>query len=244
RLGSRWDGFLQLPSLFWLDASDGLMTAVGWIGVVLSAFVVAGFANAPLLFVLWALYLSVVHAGQLFYGYGWELQLGETGFLALFLVPLWDARPFPARPPPAVPIWLFRWRIFRMMIGPGLIQLRGDPCWREPPCLDFHYETQPIPNPLSRLFHFAPTWMHRAGVLFNHLCELVAPWFAFAPRPFRHTAGVLLVSFQLLLIVSGNLSFLNWLTIIPALACFDDTFWRRILPRRLCAAAKRAQPTA
>ena len=36
---------------------------------------------------------------------------------------------------------------------------------------------------------------------------------------------------MVVLIVSGNLSFLNWLTIIPALACLDDTFWRRVLPR-------------
>ena len=49
----------------------------------------------------------------------------------------------------------------------------------------------------------------------------------------RHVAGVLLVAFQIFLIISGNLSFLNYLTIIPFLACFDDTFWRRILPNAL-----------
>lgn len=27
---------------------------------------------------------------------------------------------------------------------------------------------------------------------------------------------------QVVLIISGNLSFLNWLTIVPSLACFDD----------------------
>lgn len=27
---------------------------------------------------------------------------------------------------------------------------------------------------------------------------------------------------QVVLIVSGNLSFLNWLTIVPSVACFDD----------------------
>lgn len=27
---------------------------------------------------------------------------------------------------------------------------------------------------------------------------------------------------QMVLIISGNLSFLNWLTIVPSLACFDD----------------------
>src|SRR4051794_22767405 len=35
-----------------------------------------------------------------------------------------------------------------------------------------------------------------------------------------------------MLILSGNLSFLNYLTIIPALACFDDTalIWRLVFP--------------
>ena len=29
-------------------------------------------------------------------------------------------------------------------------------------------------------------------------------------------------SWQVILIISGNLSFLNWLTILPSLMCFDD----------------------
>ena len=37
--------------------------------------------------------------------------------------------------------------------------------------------------------------------------------------------------FKFTLILSGNLSFLNWLTIVPALACFDDGFWAKLLPR-------------
>ena len=75
------------------------------------------------------------------------------------------------------------------MLGAGLIKLRGDPCWRDLTCLDYHYETQPIPNPLSRTLHFMPRWFHRAGVLFNHLTELVAPWFVFGPRRARLAAG-------------------------------------------------------
>ena len=46
-------------------------------------------------------------------------------------------------------IWLLRWLIVRIMWGAGLIKLRGDPCWRDLTCLDFHFETQPIPNPLT-----------------------------------------------------------------------------------------------
>ena len=114
----------------------------------------------------------------------------------------------------------------------GLIKLRGDSCWRELTCLVYHYETQPIPNPLSAWLHFMPEWFHKLGAIVNHLCELVVPFFIFGPQRFRHLAGTCLVLFQLFLIVSGNLSFLNWLTIVPALACFDDSFWTRVLPRR------------
>jgi hypothetical protein len=50
----------------------------------------------------------------------------------------------------------------------------------------------------------------------------------------------LLVSFQIFLIISGNLSFLNYLTIIPFLACFDDTLLRHVLPKPLVKRAERA----
>ncbi len=238
--GSRAAAFLQVPSLFWLDVSDRVLVATACLGVGLSLLVLAGLANAVLMAVLWALYLSFVHIGQDWYGYGWEIQLLETGFLAIFLCPLLDPRPFPRRPPPAAVLWLYRWLIFRIMLGAGLIKLRGDRCWRDLTCLYYHYETQPLPNPLSRWLHFRPHWFHRAGVLFNHLAELVAPWFAFWPRVARHAAGGVMLALQVFLILSGNLSFLNWLTIVPILACFDDSLLGRVLPRRLAACAERA----
>src|SRR4030095_10546643 len=49
----------------------------------------------------------------------------------------------------------------------------------------------------------------------------------------RHIAGIVIIAFQFALILSGNLSFFNWLTIVPALACFDDGFWKKIMPRSL-----------
>src|SRR5208282_707308 len=160
--------------------------------------------------------------------------------------PLLDGRPFPKRAPPRVVLWLFRWLIFRIMLGAALIKLRGDPAWRDLTALYYHFETQPIPNPLSRWFHFLPHWMLKAGVLFNFLAELVAPWFAFYPRTARRIAGVIMVLFQFTLILGGNLSFLNWLSMVPALACFDDDFWAKLLPRalvnRAVTAAGVAQP--
>ena len=245
--GSRAEGFFELPSLFWFSVSDNALLAVAWTGLALSLLVVLGYANALLMLALWVLYTSIVNVGQLWYSYGWEIQLLETGFLGVFLCPLLDGRPFPRRAPPVVVLWLYRWLIFRIMLGAGLIKLRGDACWRDLTCLYYHYETQPIPNPVSWWLHFRPHWFHQLGTLWNHIVELVVPWFAFWPRPSRHVAGVLLASFQVILIISGNLSFLNWLTIVPCLACLDDTFWARLLPHwivnRARQAAESAQPS-
>jgi hypothetical protein len=223
--------FLGLPTLFWLDAGDAAFRAGGYVGLVLSGCVLLGFANVPILALLWFLYMSYVHAGRTFYGYGWEILLLETGFLAIFLAPPWRMGPFERRTPPSpIVIVLLRWLVFRLMFGAGLIKLRGDPCWRDLTCLVFHYETQPNPNPLSWYLHHLPAWFHRLEVGFNHVVELIAPWFVFGPRQARHLAGGLIVLFQVLLILSGNLSFLNWLTMAVAIACFDDGLLGRAVP--------------
>ncbi len=243
-LGSRGQGVRALPSLFWLDASGDVLFAGACLGLSLALAVALGFANAFVLALLWALYLSFVNVGQLWYGYGWEILLLECGFLAIFFCPPLDPRPFPKRPPSRALIVLFRWLAVRVMLGAGLIKLRGDPCWRELTCLDAHFETQPLPNPLSPLFHLLPHWTHAGGVLLNHAAELIAPFFAFGPRRARIAAGSVMALLQLVLIVSGNLAFLNWLTLVPILACFDDGFWRRVLPRRLVARAEAAKARA
>lgn len=231
--GSRAAGFSTLPSLFWLSCSDGFLQGSAWVGLGLAAAVVLGATNAVLMALLWALYMSFVHIGQLFYGYGWEILLLEAGFLAIFLCPLRSLRPLPAAPPSPVVLWLVRWTLFRVMLGAGLIKLRGDSCWRELTCLFYHYETQPLPNPLSWLLNQAPPWLHKLGVLWNHFIELVCPLGLFGPRRLAAVAGFLQIAFQLTLILSGNLAFLNWLTLTLAIACFDDQTLARVLPRRL-----------
>src|ERR1043166_357108 len=238
--GSRSAATWHVPTLFWLGISDNALSIFAWIGFGLSLVVLAGYANVILMSILWAMYMSIVHIGQIWYGYGWEIQLLETGSLSIFLCPLLDGRPFPKCRPPILVIWLFRWLGFRIMIGAGLIKLRGDPCWRDLTCLYYHYETQPIPNPISRYLQFSPHWLLKFETAWNFFVELIAPWFSFGPRTARHIAGAVLVTFQIFLIISGNLSFLNYLTIIPFLACFDDTFFRRFLPEALVRRAQRA----
>ena len=236
-----WTAFYDLPSLFWLNNSDAWLQVVPWIGVILSFIVLIGYANGLIMTVLWVLYMSIVNAGQEWYSYGWEIQLLETGFLAIFLCPLFDARPFPARATPYPVILLFRWLIVRIMLGSALIKLRGDTCWTDWTALYYFFETQPLPNPVSRWFHFLPHPLLQFGVFLTFVVELGAPWFVFWPRWGRYIAGGLIAGFQSTLIISGNFAFFNWMTILPALACFDDRVWRWVLPLRFTAWAERAQ---
>ena len=125
-------------------------------------------------FVLWALYLSFVNVGQMFYGFGWESLLLEAGALAVLLGPSDTA-------PPILVILLVRWLLFRVEFGAGLIKIRGDACWRNLTCLNYHHETQPMPGPFSWCFHRLPPSLHRIEVAANHGAQLVVPWLLFAP---------------------------------------------------------------
>lgn len=227
--------YFELPTLFWISSTDAALRSAAFVGLVLSALVTLGFSNSIVMALLWVLYESFTHVGQIFYGYGWELLLLEAGFLAIFLAAPLSLRAFPRSQPPVAVIWLERWLLFRVMLGAGLIKIRGDACWTDLTCLAHHYETQPNPGPLSWYFNALPMWADKAGVLFNHFVELVVPFFVFGPRRVRHAAGLLVILFQTTLILSGNLSFLNWLTIAVALSCFDDEAFLAVMPRGLRA---------
>uniref|UniRef100_A0A673AP65 Lipase maturation factor n=1 Tax=Sphaeramia orbicularis TaxID=375764 RepID=A0A673AP65_9TELE len=208
------------PSILWFmdwTDMDANLDLIALVGMVLSGFVLlTGMANMIIMGTLWVLYHSLVNVGQL-------CQLLETGFLAIFLCPVWTLSQIPRRCPPSlICIWTFRWLIVRIMLGAGLIKIRGDKCWRDLTCMDYHYETQPVPNPVSYYLHRSPWWFHRFETLSNHFIELIAPFFTFLGRRMCMVNGVIQILFQVVLILSGNLSFLNWLTIVPSLACFDD----------------------
>ena len=214
--------FAESPSLFYLAPKDWAFSAAAWLGVALSCLALSGIAErfpTPIPMALWALlwmlYISFVNVGQTFYGFGWESILLEAGFYSIFLgnrtaAPQW------------VTIVLLRWLCFRVMFGAGLIKLRGDPCWRDGTCLDYHYQTQPMPNPLSWYFHWAPQWTHHAGVGVNHFAELAAPFGYFLPQPAASAAAIVTIAFQALIMASGNLSWLNLLTMALAVPALDD----------------------
>lgn len=220
--------FRDDPGLFLFWHSDRAFTMAAWAGVVISALLLAGVAqrwaitSVTAWAALWALYLSFVNAGQVFYAFGWESILLEAGFYAIFFGS-GNTRV------QTVVLYLFRWLLFRVMFGAGLIKMRGDPCWRNLTCLDYHYETQPMPNPLSWFFFWAPEWTHKGGVLFNHFSELIVPFAYFLPQPVATIAGLITIAFQFSIFMTGNLSWLNFLTMVLAISTIDGRAIARVI---------------
>ena len=216
--------FRLSPSIFYEFPTDRAFRAAAWAGVVLSLVALTGVAQragaVPAAFVwaaLYVLYISFINVGQTFYGFGWESLLVETGFFTVFAGASFT-------PPHVLLNWIYRWTLFRLMFGAGLIKLRGDACWRDLTCLDYFFETQPMPNPLSWYLHHLPRSILHGGVAFNHFVELIVPFGFFLPQPYAGIAGLFTIAFQLILIIGGNLSWLNWLTLVLAIATLDDRF--------------------
>ena len=222
--------FWQTPSLFHWGYSDRLLRLVAGLGAVVAAMMIIGLPQAAPLpvtmltwFVLWVLYQSIVNIGGTFYSFGWETILLEAGFLAIFLGN--------AETAPALPVILaFRWLAFRVEFGAGMIKLRGDPCWRDLSCMDYHHETQPMPNPLSWWFHRLPRPIHRLEAIGNFVAQLILPFGLFLPQPIASVAALLMILTQLYLVVSGNYAWLNWITIVVLFAAVSDPVLGVLIP--------------
>ena len=203
----------------WLD---GLAVCGMCVSIVVFAL---GSANVPLMLTLWVCHRSLWAVGGVWYAYGWENILSEVGFYALFMVPLFDLARF-NEPVAWIVMCAMRWLLFRIMFESGIVKLRGSRRWWDLTAMDYFYQSQPVPNPLSKYFHCAPPWWHRIEVMANHVIELLAPWILIlpVPREWRVAGGLVQIAFQAVLILQGNLAHLNWLTAVPALACLNDDF--------------------
>lgn len=242
--------FLDAPTVFrWIGYSDVKLRALAALGIAVSLALLLGLPQSSRLpvelglaltmgawFLLWVLYQSIVNIGGSFYSFGWETLLLEAGFLAIFLGN-------DAIAPPLLVLFAYRWLAFRVEFGAGLIKLRGDRCWRELTCMDFHHETQPMPNPLSWFFHRLPRPLHRVETIGNFVAQLILPFGLLLPQPFATVAAVLMILSQLYLVVSGNYAWLNWVTIIVMTAAIADPVVQAFLPILATVPAASLAPT-
>lgn len=219
-----------LPTFFWLNASDAFLKFLCLAGAGLSLCVIGRIFVVPALLLLWLFYLSLMTGGQEFMAFQWDALLLEAGFLAIFLAPS-GGRNQAESPPSPVVLFLYRFLLFRVLFSSGMAKLAsGDPTWRDGTALTFHYETQPLPTWGGWYAHQLPPWLQEFSVECMFVIQLAVPFFIFAPRRLRHIACAVMVSFQLLIIVTGNYAFFNFLTIALCLLLLDDAFWKKWLP--------------
>jgi hypothetical protein len=214
----------RLPTLFWLNSSDTALRGAAFTGAVVAILLALGWVRRrPALILLFVLYLSLYHAGQIFMTFQWDTLLLESGFLAIFL----------ADTPTRLMVLLFEWLLFRLRFLSGYFKLAsGDPSWRHFTALNYYFETQPLPHVGSWYAHRLPPWLHETGVAFTFFAELIVPFLIFLPRPFRILAAAVTILAQLLIIATSNHNFINLLTILLCLFVLDDRIVAHALPAR------------
>ena len=203
--------YREVPTLFWINAGDTMLQA-GWMaGCFFSLLILIGPWKRSALFAAWMLYLSFVSIGQDFFSFQWDFLLLESGFLAIFLG--WSR----------LIDWLYRWLLFRLMFLSGAVKLlSGDPTWRNFTALEFHHQTQPLPTPVAWFVHQAPAWFQHLSTGAVLGIELFIPFLIFAPRRLRLFAIVPLAALQILILLTGNYAFFNWLALALCLFLLED----------------------
>ena len=237
------DAYALLPTLCWFNSSDAFLHFLCGAGVVISLLLIFGIAPAPSLVALFAFYLSLSMAGQIFLSFQWDVLLLETGFLAIFFAP-WRLWPrglllWPGSPPPGTGqpvshagLFLLKLLLFKLILMSGVVKLTsGDDSWgwvnqsfhwSALTALDYHYWSQPLPTVFGWWADKSPEWFKHFSVAFCLAVEIIVPFFIWAPRRPRLIAAGLMIFLQLAIAITGNYCFFNLLTIALCLLLIDD----------------------
>lgn len=218
-----WSAWLHFPMLFWFDQSNIFLQLVAWSGCVCSVLLLFNILPRTNLILLFVFYLSLVKAGQTFMNFQWDGLLLEAGFLAIFL-----------RPDSSVLIFLFRWLLFRLRFMSGISKLAmGDPSWLGLTALLYYFETQPLPHVGAWYFHNLPEILLIATTVVVLIIEIIVPFMMFLPRTYRFIAAWITLGLQILILLSSNHNWFNFLSMALCLFLFDDKALKHILPEWL-----------
>ena len=227
------------PTVFWLGDGDAALHVVCAAGTAFALLAALGRARPLVMLALWGLYLSLTVAGQDFLSFQWDVLLLEAGLLAVFLAPRGVLRRRPGLPPLLI-VWMYRWLLFRLMFGSGLVKLTsGDPTWRGLTALQYHYETQPLPTPLAWYMHQLPAGIQKACTAFTLFIEIIVPFLFLGPKRARLAGAAITATLQGLILLTGNYTFFNWLTLALCLwlVIEPEPSKPRELPHRAVSAA-------
>jgi hypothetical protein len=184
-----------------------------------------------MLLAAWGLYLSFCTGGGLFMNFQWDALLLECGVVAVMAARWGTNRDGLALRHSAVARWLAWAVVFKLMWFSGVVKLTsGDPNWAGLTALGYHFETQPLPNPLARVAHHLPDLVQAAMTAGMFVVELVLPLGIVLMRRGRRVAAVGFAALQLGILATGNYGFFNLLALVLTVTLIDDAAlrWMRV----------------
>lgn len=216
------------PTLFWLSSGDRFMMAVCWAGLAASVLLILNIWPRGTIAICLVAYLSFVATSQVFGEYQSDGMLLAAGFLSLFLAPP-GLRPgvVRARAPSWASLFSLQWLWFQIYFESGVVKIAShDPEWRSLTALDHYYENGPLPDWIGWYAQQLPHQFHAGTALFTLITEIGLVWMLFLPRRFKIICFFLVTPFQIGIILTANLAFLNYLVLSLGILLLDDRFMR------------------
>ena len=235
--------YMNVPTIGWLayipDVRgngfdiDTLYQASILLGMVVSLVAFLGVGNKITFAILYILYLSIFSVGQSFLSFQWDLLLLEVGVLAIVYAPFLSRNHSHTS---LTAIGLVRWCLFKLMLMSGVVKIQSEcPTWLGLTALNYHYATQCLPTSLAWYAHQLPSILHKFSVAATLFIEIPATVLILSPFKYlRYLGGLLQIQLQIMIILTGNYTYFNWLTITLTLALFDDGYYRKVMNYFIC----------
>jgi len=218
--------YWYVPSLLWWGSGNHALMAITWVGLIASLMLVLNFWPRGMIAVCLVMYLSFVTAAQEFSSYQSDGMLLEAAFISLFFAPGgWRPGLGEVCPPSRASLFLLRWEWFRIHFESGVVKLGShDSQWRSLTALDHYYENGPLPDWIGWYAQQLPHRFQASVALATLVIELGLVWMLFLPRRFRLLCFLVVTPFQIGIILTANLAFLNYLVLCLGLLLLDDEF--------------------
>lgn len=229
-------GYWLAPTLFWLNASDAMLTTVVAAGLVASAALILNVWPRASIVVAAVCFLSFAGAAQEFAGYQSDGMLMEAAILSFFAAPR-GLRPRLGveQPPSRAAVFMLQWEWFRIYFESGLVKLlSGEEQWRNLTAMDKYYENGPLPTWLGWHVQQWPHAFHAFTAGATLVIELLVVWLLFVPRQSsrcRLAAFLICTPLQIGIILTANYAFLNYLVLCIGVMLLDDSVLRAPAPQ-------------
>ena len=224
-----------------IDSTDTLCDVLCLIGITCSCVIIhwstidrkdsRQSSYGVLFLLLTSIYSFLRVLGDTFYSFQWDILLLETGTLtAVCYVPFWNwifnrtKEPTSSSARIMGGTWPLRCLLFKLMFMSGVVKIQANcPTWLNLTALEYHFATQPLPNPMSWYAHQIHPFFLRLSVAATFVVEIPIAFLLIVPfTTIRRFAATLQISLQIVILLTGNYTFFNLLTIVLCIPCFEN----------------------